>query len=158
MSNGSWARAPQGYLGLALHRRRLNSRAHWARGARCAARPGHQRAPQSQQSMNFSAAPPCRVRALQNTRYRPTCKWTHWNLGPRFSACEADVMHSLIYTAAFRARALHFSVVPNDPGAQLPTPRFRGRQRGCASAETRDRAGDLQIFSVTLSQLSYRGR
>ena len=26
-----------------------------------------------------------------------------------------------------------------------------------ASAETRDRAGDLQIFSLTLSQLSYRG-
>ena len=25
------------------------------------------------------------------------------------------------------------------------------------SAETRDRAGDLQIFSLTLSQLSYRG-
>ena len=24
-------------------------------------------------------------------------------------------------------------------------------------AETRDRAGDLQIFSLTLSQLSYRG-
>jgi hypothetical protein len=29
---------------------------------------------------------------------------------------------------------------------------------GCAkSAETRDRTGDLQIFSLTLSQLSYRG-
>ena len=26
-----------------------------------------------------------------------------------------------------------------------------------ASAETQDRAGDLQIFSLTLSQLSYRG-
>ena len=26
------------------------------------------------------------------------------------------------------------------------------------SAETRDRTGDLQIFSLTLSQLSYRGR
>ena len=25
------------------------------------------------------------------------------------------------------------------------------------SAETRDRTGDLQIFSLTLSQLSYRG-
>ena len=25
------------------------------------------------------------------------------------------------------------------------------------NAETRDRAGDLQIFSLTLSQLSYRG-
>ena len=25
-------------------------------------------------------------------------------------------------------------------------------------AETRDRTGDLQIFSLTLSQLSYRGR
>ena len=25
------------------------------------------------------------------------------------------------------------------------------------AAETRDRAGDLQIFSLTLSQLSYRG-
>ena len=30
---------------------------------------------------------------------------------------------------------------------------------GCKkSAETRDRTGDLQIFSLTLSQLSYRGR
>jgi hypothetical protein len=27
----------------------------------------------------------------------------------------------------------------------------------CANAETRDRTGDLQIFSLTLSQLSYRG-
>jgi hypothetical protein len=26
-----------------------------------------------------------------------------------------------------------------------------------SSAETRDRTGDLQIFSLTLSQLSYRG-
>ena len=29
--------------------------------------------------------------------------------------------------------------------------------RDCKSAETRDRTGDLQIFSLTLSQLSYRG-
>ena len=28
---------------------------------------------------------------------------------------------------------------------------------GCQNAETRDRTGDLQIFSLTLSQLSYRG-
>ena len=28
---------------------------------------------------------------------------------------------------------------------------------GHSFAETRDRAGDLQIFSLTLSQLSYRG-
>ena len=27
----------------------------------------------------------------------------------------------------------------------------------CKDAETRDRTGDLQIFSLTLSQLSYRG-
>ena len=27
---------------------------------------------------------------------------------------------------------------------------------GCKDAETRDRTGDLQIFSLTLSQLSYR--
>ena len=27
----------------------------------------------------------------------------------------------------------------------------------CKDAETRDRTGDLQIFSRTLSQLSYRG-
>ena len=27
----------------------------------------------------------------------------------------------------------------------------------CSTAETRDRTGDLQIFSLTLSQLSYRG-
>ena len=29
--------------------------------------------------------------------------------------------------------------------------------KGSKYAETRDRAGDLQIFSLTLSQLSYRG-
>ena len=29
--------------------------------------------------------------------------------------------------------------------------------RVCENAETRDRTGDLQIFSLTLSQLSYRG-
>ena len=29
---------------------------------------------------------------------------------------------------------------------------------GHKTAETRDRTGDLQIFSLTLSQLSYRGR
>ena len=28
---------------------------------------------------------------------------------------------------------------------------------GKRNAETRDRTGDLQIFSLTLSQLSYRG-
>ena len=38
----------------------------------------------------------------------------------------------------------------------LPRP---GSSHGIASlpAETRDRTGDLQIFSLTLSQLSYRG-
>ena len=31
------------------------------------------------------------------------------------------------------------------------------RNKSNTSAETRDRTGDLQIFSLTLSQLSYRG-
>ena len=38
---------------------------------------------------------------------------------------------------------------------------IRAHARACsfnaASAETRDRTGDLQSFSLTLSQLSYRG-
>ena len=33
----------------------------------------------------------------------------------------------------------------------------QGISPGTCNAETRDRAGDLQIFSLTLSQLSYRG-
>ena len=37
--------------------------------------------------------------------------------------------------------------------------RARSMRKCCrqSNAETRDRAGDLQIFSLTLSQLSYRG-
>jgi hypothetical protein len=42
--------------------------------------------------------------------------------------------------------------------AQFCRPGGRGRpDRGTGHAETRDRTGDLQIFSLTLSQLSYRG-
>ena len=33
-----------------------------------------------------------------------------------------------------------------------------GQHMHQGNAETRDRTGDLQIFSLTLSQLSYRGR
>ena len=37
----------------------------------------------------------------------------------------------------------------------LASTSFAATQKSCA--ETRDRTGDLQIFSLTLSQLSYRG-
>ena len=33
----------------------------------------------------------------------------------------------------------------------------KAKERENENAETRDRTGDLQIFSLTLSQLSYRG-
>ena len=57
--------------------------------------------------------------------------WTHWGLNPGPSACEADVipLH-------------HVPLLTSEPKK---------------NAETRDRTGDLQIFSLTLSQLSYRG-
>ena len=37
------------------------------------------------------------------------------------------------------------------------TKRLEIPREQCKSAETRDRTGDLQIFGLTLSQLSYRG-
>ena len=51
-------------------------------------------------------------------------------------------------------------------GADVATPRNETAKRRPSApkppftknAETRDRTGDLQIFSLTLSQLSYRGR
>ena len=53
----------------------------------------------------------------------------------------------------------------NTPPRQTQTPpqqkkpsRTQPRKHNTKTAETRDRTGDLQIFSLTLSQLSYRGR
>lgn len=47
-----------------------------------------------------------------------------------------------------------------DPWDALPHARLLlcFRVLGSKNAATRDRTGDLQIFSLTLSQLSYRGR
>ena len=45
----------------------------------------------------------------------------------------------------------------NIKGQQYDNPRLEMRGGRKKRAETRDRTGDLQIFSLTLSQLSYRG-
>ena len=52
------------------------------------------------------------------------------------------------------------NIVPpldNTMDIDLPRPCFLKTKYADAYAETRDRTGDLQIFSLTLSQLSYRG-
>ena len=45
----------------------------------------------------------------------------------------------------------------NIKGQQYDNPRLEMRGGRKKRAETRDRTGDLQIFSLTLSQLSYLG-
>ncbi len=43
-------------------------------------------------------------------------------------------------------------------GLQMQTHDTTAARKTAYNAETRDRTGDLQIFGLTLSQLSYRGR
>ena len=58
-----------------------------------------------------------------------------------------------------RSRGAHPQQRMRAMGAARLQCRARNMRKCCrqSNAETRDRAGDLQIFSLTLSQLSYRG-
>ena len=110
-------------------------------------------------------------------------KWTHWDLNPGPSACEADVipLHHvpLRRRGAKRLCSLSCAIlawglrtgIGEFPSTFLQLSKasagLRRLQNALAAAlapdarkqnaETRDRTGDLQIFGLTLSQLSYRG-
>ena len=62
-------------------------------------------------------------------------------------------IHSAKGMASVQAKAPRLPPLPSF----LPTPPIQSTLQLCSCAETRDRTGDLQIFSLTLSQLSYRG-
>ena len=109
--------------------------------------------------------------------------WTHWDLNPGPSACEADVipLHHVPLRRRGAKRLCSLSCAILAWGLRTGIGEFpstflqlskasAGLQRlqnalaaalapdaRKQNAETRDRTGDLQIFSLTLSQLSYRG-
>ena len=74
----------------------------------------------------------------------------------------SDWIRSVLYGHQCKRAIMHRrGIEPQSQAWKAHSPHFRQAERSSASydqnAETRDRTGDLQIFSLALSQLSYRG-